>query len=58
MVEEENAYRLLVEKHEGVRPLGVRRRLRILGGMDGLILTRDSDQWRALPNTIMNLRIS
>jgi hypothetical protein len=27
------------------------------GGMDWIHLVQDRDQWRALPNTVMNLRI-
>jgi hypothetical protein len=26
-------------------------------GMDWIVLTRDRDQWRALVNTVMNLRV-
>jgi hypothetical protein len=29
-----------------------------LGGMDWIDLAQDSDQWRALVNTVMNLRVS
>jgi hypothetical protein len=27
------------------------------GGMDGIDLTQDKDQWRALVNMVMNLRV-
>jgi hypothetical protein len=67
--DENNAYRILVEKPEGTRPLGRPRRrwvdyiktnLREIGwdGMDWIDLASDRDQWRALVNTVMNLRVS
>jgi hypothetical protein len=63
-----NAYRILVGKPEGKRPLGGPRRrwddnikldLREIGwgGMDWINLAQDRDQWRALVNTVMNLRV-
>jgi hypothetical protein len=66
--EKRNAYRNLVGKPEGKRPLGRPRRrwednirmyLREIkwGGMDWVDLARDRDQWRALVNTVMNLRV-
>jgi hypothetical protein len=68
--EKRNAYprRILVGKPEGQRPLGSPRRrwvgnikmdVREIGqdGMDWIDLAQDSDQWRALVNTVMNLRI-
>jgi hypothetical protein len=69
MVEERNAYRLLVGKLEGKRPLGRPRPrwvdntkidLREIGwdGMDKIDLAQDRDQWRALVNTLMNLRVA
>jgi hypothetical protein len=68
-VETRNAYRILVGKPEGKRPLGRPRRrevdnintdLREIGwdGMDWIDLDHDMDQWRALVNTVMNIRVS
>jgi hypothetical protein len=61
-----NAYRILVGKLEGKRPLGRPRRRWVnnikldLGeigwdGMDWINLAQDRDQWRALVSTGMNL---
>jgi hypothetical protein len=66
--ETRNAYRILVEKLEGKRPLGRPRRrwvdnikmdFREIGwdGRDWIELAQDRDQWRALENTVMNLRV-
>jgi hypothetical protein len=63
-----NAYRLLVGKPEGKRPLGKSRRrwvdnvemdLRETGwvGMDWIDLAQDRNRWRALVNTVMNLLV-
>jgi hypothetical protein len=62
-----NAYRILVGKPEGKRPLGRPRRrwedIRMdlrgkgWGDMDCIDLAQDGDQWRALVNTVMNLRV-
>jgi hypothetical protein len=63
-----NAYRILVGKPEGKRPLGRPRRrcvdnikmdLREIGwdGMDWIDLAKDRDQWRALVNAVKNLRV-
>jgi hypothetical protein len=68
MGETKNAYRILVGKPEGKRPLGRPRRrwvdnikidLRGIGGdgMDWIDLAQDRDQRRALVNTVMNLRV-
>jgi hypothetical protein len=57
-----------VGKPEGKRPLGRPRHrweynikidLREIGwgGMDWIDLAQDRDQWRALVNTVMNLRV-
>jgi hypothetical protein len=66
--EKRNAYRILVGKPEGKRPLGRPRRKwvdhikidpRYIGlyDMDWIDLAQDRDQWRALVNTVMNLRV-
>jgi hypothetical protein len=63
-----NAYRILVGKPEGNRPLGKPRRrwednirmdLREMGwsDMDWIDLAEDRDQRRALVSTAMNLRV-
>jgi hypothetical protein len=68
MGETRNAYRILVGKPEGKRPLGRPRRRwvdnikmdlrkREWDGVDWIELAQDRDQWRALVNTVMNLRI-
>jgi hypothetical protein len=68
MVEKRNAYRILVGKPEGKRPLGRPRRrwvdnikidLREIGwgGIDSLDLAQDRDRWRALVSTVVNLRV-
>jgi hypothetical protein len=59
-----NAYRILVGKPEGKRPLGIPRRrwvdnikidLREIGS-DWIDMAQDKDHWRALVNTVLNLR--
>jgi hypothetical protein len=61
-------YRILVGKPEGKRQLGrprcrwvnnIKMDLRQMGwdGMDWIDLALDRDQWRALVNTVMNLRV-
>jgi hypothetical protein len=63
-----NVYRILVGKPEGKRPLGRPRRswvdnlkidLRGIGwdGVDWIDMAQDRDQWRALVNTVTNLRV-
>jgi hypothetical protein len=63
-----NAYRILVGKPAGKRPLGRPRRrwvdnikmdLRGIGwdGMDWIDLAQDRDQWRILVNMVMNLQV-
>jgi hypothetical protein len=63
-----NACTILVGKPEGKRPLGKPRRrwmdnikmvLREIGWdvMDWIDLAQDRDQWRALVNTVINLRV-
>jgi hypothetical protein len=64
-----NAFRILVGKSQGKRPLGTHKRsyvdnikmdLREIGwgDMDWNDLAQDRDQWRILVNMIMNFRVS
>jgi hypothetical protein len=68
MGEKRNVYRLLVGKPEGKRPLGRPRRRWIdnimmdllevgLSGVDWIGLAQDRYRWRALVNSVMNLRV-
>jgi hypothetical protein len=68
MGEKRNTHRLLVGKPEGMRPLG-RPRCRKLdnirmdlvevgwGDVDWIGLTQDKDRWKALVNSVLNLRV-
>jgi hypothetical protein len=66
--ERRNAYRILVGKPEGKRSLGRPRRrwvdnIKMDRGeiawdfMDWIDLAQDREQWKALVNTVMNLRV-
>jgi transcription termination factor 2 len=66
--EKRKLYRVLVGKPEGKRPLGRPRRrwkdeirmdLRKIGwgSVDWILLAQDRDRWRAVVNTVMNLRV-
>jgi hypothetical protein len=68
MEEEKNAYRLLVGKPEGRRPLGRPRRRwldnirmdlleSVWGDVDWISLAQDRDRWRALVNSVLNFRV-
>jgi hypothetical protein len=68
MGENMKAYRTLVGMPEGKRPLGRPRRrwadnikmdFREIDwdGVDWIDMAQDRDQWRALVNTVLNLRI-
>jgi hypothetical protein len=66
--EKRNAYRLLVGKPEGKRPLGrpihrwvdnIRMDLGEMGwgDVDWIGLAKDRNRWRALVNSVLNLRV-
>jgi hypothetical protein len=68
MGEERNVYRVLMGKPDGKRPLvrprrgwedGIRMDLREIGwgSVDWIQLAQDRGRWRALVNTVMNLRV-
>jgi hypothetical protein len=67
MGEKRRAYRILVVKPEGKKPLGRPSRMcenikmdlteTGWGGMDWIDLAHDRSQWRSLVNTVMNLRV-
>jgi hypothetical protein len=67
MGEKRNAYRLLVGEPEGKRPLGRPRRRWVdnirmdLGevgwGDDWIGLAKDRNRWRAVVNSVLNLRV-
>jgi hypothetical protein len=68
MGQKSNAYRLLVGKPEGKRPLGRPRRrwvdnIRIdleevgWGDVDWIGLAQDRNRWRAVVNWVLNLRV-
>jgi hypothetical protein len=69
MREVRGAYNILVERPEGRRPLGRSRRrwednIKMdlgeieFGDVDWIHLAQDRDTWRALVNTVMNLRVT
>jgi hypothetical protein len=66
--EKKGAYRVLVGKPEGRRPLGrprhrwednIKMDLREVGwmGKDWINLSQDRDRWRALVNVVMNVQV-
>jgi hypothetical protein len=68
MGEERNAYRLLVGNPEGKRPLGRPRRRCVdnigmdlgevrWGDVDWIGLAKDRNRWRAVVNSVLNLRV-
>jgi hypothetical protein len=68
MGEKRNAYRLLVGKPERKRPLGRSRHRRVdnirmdlgevgWGDVDQIGLAQDRNRWRAVVNSVLNLRV-
>jgi hypothetical protein len=68
MGEKRNAYRLLVGKPEGKRPLGRPSRRWVdnirmdlvevgWGDVDRIGLAKDRNRWRAVVNSVLNLRV-
>ena len=69
MGEERGAYRILVWKSEGKRPLGRPRRRWVdnirkdlldvrCGYMDWIGLDQDRERWRTLVSAVMNIRVA
>jgi hypothetical protein len=68
MGEKGNAYRLLVGRPEGKRPLGIPRHRWVdnirmdlgevgWGNVEWIGLAQDRNRWRALVNSVLNLRV-
>jgi hypothetical protein len=61
--EKRKAYRLLVGKPEGKRPLGRPDNIRMdlgevgWGYVDWIGLAKDRNRWRAVVNSVLNLRV-
>jgi hypothetical protein len=66
--EKRNAYRLLVGKPDGKRPIRRPRRRWVdnirmdlgevgLGYVEWIVLARDRNRWRAVVNSVLNLRV-